>query len=281
MTKPWLRWYRETISDVKFKMVAEHASDLVWPQWREHNEQPISLCVVIATWAALLERADDAGTVTVVSPLRNGSALRRYISTALMLSEKEAECITQAMTEHGLLDQKGDQYQIRKWQQRQYVDVTNADRQARFRRNGKSNAPQPLRNAVTVTPTDTDTDIKKERGAKAPKKVCNENLFLEFWEVYPRKVARGDALKAYLKALSRASHAEILAGVKRYKPDPKFTKHPATWLNADCWLDEAPKSNGSVARGPWKPLPSVVDPVKPPPEDRERQLQRLMKARAM
>jgi uncharacterized protein YdaU (DUF1376 family) len=119
---------------------------------------------------------------------------------------------------------------------------------------------------------------KKERGAKAPK-VFNENLFSEFWDAYPKKAAKGDARRAYLKALSRASHAEILAGAKRYKPDPNFTKNPATWLNADCWLDEVPKTNGTVARGPWKPLPSVVDPVKPPPEERDRQLQRLMKAR--
>jgi uncharacterized protein YdaU (DUF1376 family) len=138
-----------------------------------------------------------------------------------------------------------------------------------------ANATNQLQQKATISePEPLATKVAKKR-------VPNENLFLEFWEAYPRKVAKGDALKAYLKALSRASHAEIVAGAKRYKPDPKFTKHPATWLNADCWLDEVPKTNGTVAHGPWKPLPSVVDPVKPPSEDRERQLQRLLKARAM
>jgi hypothetical protein len=68
-----------------------------------------------------------------------------------------------------------------------------------------------------------------------------EPLFEDFWGVYPRKVGKGAARKAYRHALTRASHAEILAGAKRYaasKPDPEFTKHPTTWLNADCWLDE-------------------------------------------
>jgi hypothetical protein len=68
-----------------------------------------------------------------------------------------------------------------------------------------------------------------------------EPLFEDFWGVYPRKVGKGAARKAYRHALTRASHAEILAGAKRYaasKPDPDFTKHPTTWLNADCWLDE-------------------------------------------
>lgn len=73
----------------------------------------------------------------------------------------------------------------------------------------------------------------------------NEPLFENFWSVFPRKVAKGAARKAYRNALTRASHDEILAGAKRYaasKPDPKFTKHPASWLNADCWLDEDAKT---------------------------------------
>jgi hypothetical protein len=69
----------------------------------------------------------------------------------------------------------------------------------------------------------------------------DEPLFLAFWGVYPRKVGKGAARKAYRNALRRASPEEILAGVRRYaasSPDPEYTKHPSTWLNADCWLDE-------------------------------------------
>ena len=39
--------------------------------------------------------------------------------------------------------------------------------------------------------------------------------------------------------------------VEKGGEDPKFTKHPATWLNKGCWRDEpAPQSapaNGSIA----------------------------------
>jgi hypothetical protein len=69
----------------------------------------------------------------------------------------------------------------------------------------------------------------------------DEPLFETFWGVYPRKVGKGAARKAYRNALKRASSEEILAGAKRYaasNPDPEYTKHPSTWLNADCWLDE-------------------------------------------
>ena len=69
--------------------------------------------------------------------------------------------------------------------------------------------------------------------------------FAEFWTAYPRKVARAAAEKAY-RRVSRdglASEARLIAGARRYAAerlgqDQKFTKHPATWLNAGCWDDE-------------------------------------------
>jgi hypothetical protein len=69
-------------------------------------------------------------------------------------------------------------------------------------------------------------------------------LFEEFWKVYPRKVGKGEARKAWAGALKRATAEEIIAGAKRYaatKPDPEYTKHPGPWLNADRWLDEGTK----------------------------------------
>jgi hypothetical protein len=95
-------------------------------------------------------------------------------------------------------------------------------------------SPSPPMINKTSTPLSPPRNIS----IKSPP---GEPLFEDFWGVYPRKVGKGAARKAYRHALTRASHAEILAGAKRYaasKPDPEFTKHPTTWLNADCWLDE-------------------------------------------
>jgi|APSaa5957512535_1039671.scaffolds.fasta_scaffold72512_2 hypothetical protein len=73
--------------------------------------------------------------------------------------------------------------------------------------------------------------------------------FDEFWEVYPRKQAKGSALKAYANAVKRAAPDEVLAGCRRYarakaNEEKKFIAHPATWLNADRWLDEEERANG-------------------------------------
>ena len=92
------------------------------------------------------------------------------------------------------------------------------------------------------TPKEKTTPLDNPTGYHPPRFQPPENLFFEeFWAVYPRKVAKGAARKAYRNALNRATVEEILAGAKRYsasKPEPQFTAHPATWLNADRWLDE-------------------------------------------
>ena len=74
--------------------------------------------------------------------------------------------------------------------------------------------------------------------------------FEEFWEHYPRKSDKRAALKAWQKAIRRASNDVLIAGAIRYAQDPNredaFTKHGSTWLNADGWLnDPLPDRNGS------------------------------------
>lgn len=65
-------------------------------------------------------------------------------------------------------------------------------------------------------------------------------MFLEFWNEYPRKSDKRAATKAFKSALNRAKFEDILAGVIKYVNDPnlpeqRYIKHPATWLNADAW----------------------------------------------
>ena len=65
--------------------------------------------------------------------------------------------------------------------------------------------------------------------------------FAQFWETYPIKVGKGAALKAWTKAIRRETPETIIEGASRYAKDPnrepEFTAYPATWLNADRWLD--------------------------------------------
>ena len=77
-----------------------------------------------------------------------------------------------------------------------------------------------------------------------------ESEFDEFWEAYPRHIAKPAALRAFKGARKKVPLADILSGVERYKatkPDYADWCHAATWLNQDRWADdygEPPKRDG-------------------------------------
>ncbi|MDN4061464.1 replication protein [Massilia sp. YIM B02769] len=68
--------------------------------------------------------------------------------------------------------------------------------------------------------------------------------FERFYEAYPRKRSRNDAVKAFTKLNPDDTLLEqILASLEQVKAsgewsDPKFIPYPASWLNAAGWLDE-------------------------------------------
>ena len=65
--------------------------------------------------------------------------------------------------------------------------------------------------------------------------------FDQFWAAYPRKVGKGAARAAYLKAMRKTDLGTMLDALAkaRWPADPKFIPHPATWLHAERWDDEA------------------------------------------
>lgn len=71
--------------------------------------------------------------------------------------------------------------------------------------------------------------------------------FAEFWDVYPRKLDKGKAERAFKTAIKKTNPEDIIRAAERYRDDPTrkddFTKYPATWLNAESWNNEPdPKS---------------------------------------
>jgi hypothetical protein len=67
--------------------------------------------------------------------------------------------------------------------------------------------------------------------------------FDAWWPHYPKHVEKRAALKAFATALNRTTLDDLIAGAQRYasatlNEPAEYTKNPATWLNADCWLDD-------------------------------------------
>lgn len=75
------------------------------------------------------------------------------------------------------------------------------------------------------------------------KRRVEDTGFDEFWQAYPRKVAKGSAKKAWKKALTKTSAETITAAArvfagKQAGQDETFVPHAATWLNAERWQDK-------------------------------------------
>lgn len=65
--------------------------------------------------------------------------------------------------------------------------------------------------------------------------------FETFWKCYPRRIAKGKARTAFEKAIKKTTLENMLTAITTYvakKPEKIDFKHPATWLNGECWDDE-------------------------------------------
>lgn len=77
-----------------------------------------------------------------------------------------------------------------------------------------------------------------------PNEVQYPSGFEEFYQEFPRRVGKLDAMKAYRQAIRHgATHAVLMRAVLRYAAerdgkDPTFTKTPGPWLRAGRWLDD-------------------------------------------
>lgn len=111
-----------------------------------------------------------------------------------------------------------------------------------------------------VTPKETQTETKDETrfvggrrdvtlpdqtNKKERKKVATlparDAGFEKFWSAYPRKKSKRSAQKAWVSAIRRAPPEAIIsaAATHNFGCAARFIPYPASWLNADGWLDEA------------------------------------------
>lgn len=121
-------------------------------------------------------------------------------------------------------------------------------------------------------PADAEREPVQPSGWRPESKTVNEIIdaeFADWWVVYPRKVAKGQAERAYRTARKNgASQADLLEGIaaavrvwKATKTETQYMPYPATWLNGKRWLDDVSAvsvgSAGSPARRS-QPGPGVV-----------------------
>ena len=108
----------------------------------------------------------------------------------------------------------------------------------------KEKSPTPPKE---ITPNPFSEAEASSNGARAS--------FAEFWTLFPNKVGKRDAEKAFATAIRRAPFEAIMAGLQRYvaKTDDRPWCNPATFLNQNRWEDQPAATPPRQATAPPKP----------------------------
>jgi len=140
----------------------------------------------------------------------------------------------------------------------------------------------------------SDISLSQSNYSEIPKSsVVKEDLttqFNEFWETYGNKVKRKEAEAKYKLAISKASHAQIMEGVRKYKEYFKLANStkkwlapqaPCVWLNGERWNDDFAtlikqeyEKQGKTAPQPTK-SPAVIKEEAEAKEQQQRKYQAL------
>ena len=131
-------------------------------------------------------------------------------------------------------------------------DTTEGRNDTPDSRNVTTETILPLRRTIEVTKKELDEGTRKQ-----PRERVEDRDFISFWEAYPRKVAKPSALTAWKKA-KLPSLDEILSAIKSQaasdqwqKESGKFIPHPASWINAERWNDQATVITEEVKSYAW------------------------------
>ena len=127
----------------------------------------------------------------------------------------------------------------------------NAAKQAKTSKTIAEHVTQAKQQPVTEINSQYITSKADEQDDEKDDIGLQERRFAEFWEVYPRKVGKEAARKAWRRIKPTADHqSKILAKIKQAKncdqwkrDNGQYIPNPATWLNQGRWDDEIPTNS--------------------------------------
>lgn len=114
----------------------------------------------------------------------------------------------------------------------------------------------------TETKSETETETVASDDARQPECGSDDDPdFAAFWDVYPKKAAKGQARKAWRTAIRtrREDPRKIIQAAtecrerhRRERTDKKYIPNPATWLNGESYDDTASSDQLGAAHDPWE-----------------------------
>lgn len=153
-----------------------------------------------------------------------------------------------------------------------------------------ADAAQPLANAhLDVFGVVDEDDVLAQPAPKARASLVDN--FDEFWQAYPKKRAKDDAMKAFAKRKpDRDLLDQMLKAIETQKrsddwlkDNGQFIPYPATWLNDARWMDER-----TVVYQPSREPDPQLEKIKqdraratPMPKEVREKFQELLKAKVV
>ncbi len=203
----------------------------------------------------------------IIEMLRDSDTFRlqrnKYIGDALAMQmqctkDEAATFLVDCIEEFHLFDSDGNQFWSNSLLRRmeRYEATSEKRRQAAQARWSKRDA-----NALQ---TECKSNALKERKGKEKKgkesSIRAHPLFDQFWQVYPNKKSKNEAIKAFAKINpDEQLLALIVAKIEQAKTSEqwrdqagRYIPYPATWLNQRRWEDEYGEAQRSTAPGRLK-----------------------------
>lgn len=89
----------------------------------------------------------------------------------------------------------------------------------------------------------TEPSVKNRKKEPSVSSSSDDDGFKDWWKLYPRKVGKGQAYKAFKAAKKKTSLETLMEKVAEYKQimdgEPEeYIVHPSTWLNGERWEDD-------------------------------------------
>lgn len=104
---------------------------------------------------------------------------------------------------------------------------------------------KPIGRKTRRTEVEVHTEVEVEPPKPPKGGVTYPEIFLKFWETYPKKVGKKAAYNAWRRCKFNGHAGEVIQAVEKQKStsqwkkdNGKFIPNPATWLNQGRWEDE-------------------------------------------
>jgi hypothetical protein len=154
------------------------------------------------------------------------------LSGALRISIDELQKTQKEFVSLGIITEN---YDIPKWDERQYHSDSSTERVKKYR-SKKSETFQKRSKLLQCNKSETPLSVSVSVSDSI------SEYFNIFYKEYPRKIGKHNAIKAFEKIKpDKELFNKIMLALKEQKKnwsDPKYIPHPATWLNGKRWEDE-------------------------------------------